>query len=357
MLTQAENEKLTRVERGAPMGELVRRFWLPFLLSSDLPTTDCVPVTVKLLGEPLVAFRDSDGKVGLLDQHCAHRRANLFFGRNEESGLRCTYHGWKYDVVGKCVDAPTEPRDSDFVGKIQLKAYPVAEKGGILWTYMGPRGRMAELPDFEWMHVPEGHVFTSWNTQESNFAQAIEGGIDTVHSVYLHSTLDSHRNLGARKAQGEQQEGAQQRFRTRDNPPKLFAKDTDYGVLVGGRYLGNEGTDYWRYNLFHMPFYTMPPGRSGQKSCHAFVPVDDVTTARWTISWTLEKPFPAREIAEMRAGSGVHAALIPGTHDPLRNKSNHYLIDREEQRTLTFTGIKGIGANRTFPFRRAWAPS
>jgi len=343
MLTPQENELLCRVEGNAPMGQYLRRFWTPFAQSEDLPGPDCDPIRMRLFGEDLVAIRDTNGRAGLMTKYCAHRRADLFFGRNEEGGLRCTYHGWKYDVTGQCVDAPTEPKDSNFAAKIQIRAYPVEERAGVLWTYMGPPERRPELPDFEFMHAPEGHIFSSWSSQDCNYAQAVEGGIDTVHSIYLHSMLDSHRRLDQWKAEGAQTRNAQQRYRTRDNPPRLFAEDTDYGVLIGGKYVGAEGEDYWRYNLFLLPYYTMPPGGPDTKAVHAFVPIDDCTTARWSISWNLTHPFTSRELASLRKGSGIHAALIPGTHKPLMNSSNDYLIDREEQRRYSFTGIGGIG--------------
>ena len=339
----AENDRMTRVGRETPMGELVRRFWIPFLQVADLRKPDGAPVRVTLLGEKLVAFRDSDGRIGLIDRLCAHRCADLFFGRNEENGLRCTYHGWKYDVEGKCVDMPTEDAASTFKDKIGLTSYPVQERAGILWTYMGPREQMPELPEFEWMRVPEDYRFTSWSFQENNFVQGIDGGIDTVHSVYLHSTLDSHRDLNAWQEQGRSQGDARQVHRIRTNPPKLFATDTDFGLMIGGKYRGKEGSDYWRYNLFFLPFYTMPPGQPWRKIAHAFVPLDDETTARWCFSWTLERPFTAKEMAEMKAGSGINVQLVPGTHNPVRNMANDYLIDREEQKTLTYTGIRGIG--------------
>ena len=339
----AENDRLTRVGRETPMGELVRRFWIPFLQVADLREPDGAPVRVTLLGEKLVAFRDSDGRIGLIDRLCAHRCADLFFGRNEENGLRCTYHGWKYDVEGKCVDMPTEDAASTFKDKIRLTSYPVQERAGILWTYMGPGGQMPELPEFEWMRVPEDYRFTSWSFQENNFVQGIDGGIDTVHSVYLHSTLDSHRDLSAWQEQGRSQGDARQVHRVRTNPPKLFATDTDFGLMIGGKYRGKEGSDYWRCNLFFLPFYTMPPGQPWRKIAHAFVPLDDETTARWCFSWTLERPFTAKEMAEMKAGSGINVQLVPGTHYPVRNMANDYLIDREEQKTLTYTGIRGIG--------------
>ena len=347
MLTKEENEKLTRVEGSAPMGQLVRRFWMPFLLASDLPTPDCDPVRVRLLGEDLLAFRDTSGSVGLIDPLCAHRCADLFYGRNEEGGIRCIYHGWKFDVTGQCLDAPTEPKDSNFRLTVRLKSYPVAEQGGVLWTYMGPPALKPALPDFEFLHVPDGHLYASWSTQACNFAQAIEGGIDTAHSIFLHSTLESHRKLEEWKRSNAIANGSgsipQGRFRNRDNPPLLHAVDTDFGVLVGGRYVSGEAEDYWRFNLFMMPFYTAPPGGASSKLVHAFVPVDDVTTARWSFSYNLDQPFPFRDIMAMRGGSGVHVELVPGTHNPLRTRANNYLIDRQEQRTLSFTGIAGIG--------------
>ena len=346
MLTAEENKRLTRVGRGTPMGELVRRFWLPFLQVSDIAEPDGPPVRVTLLGEQLVAFRDTAGRIGLIDRLCAHRCANLFFGRNEENGLRCTYHGWKYNVEGRCVDMPTEDAASAFKDNIRLTAYPVREKAGILWTYMGPRDQIPELPEFEWSRVPEAHRFVSWNYQQNNFVQAIDGGIDTFHSVFLHSTLDSHRKLDEWKDQGKREGNPRLVHRVRTNPPKLFAKDTDYGVIIGGKYKGSEGLDYWRYNLFLMPFYTMPPGGGVDKSrklAHAFVPIDDENTLRWVFTWNVEKPLSAREVAEMRGGGPVHVEFIPGTHYPLRNMSNDYLIDRELQKSVSFTGIKGIG--------------
>jgi len=343
MLSREENERLTRVGRGTPMGEMVRRFWIPFLLVSDLPEPDGEPVRVTLLGERLVAFRDTSGRIGLIDRLCAHRCADLFFGRNEEDGLRCTYHGWKYDVDGKCVDMPTEDAESAFKDNLKLASYPVRERAGVLWTYMGPAGQTPELPEFEWTRVPEQHRFVSWNFQQNNFVQAIEGGIDTVHSVYLHSTLDSHRRLDHWKDEGKRQGNPRLLHRVSTNPPKLYTKDTDFGVMIGGQYQGKESEDYWRCNLFLMPFYTMPPGSPDRKIAHAFVPVDDETSMRWVFTCMLDRPLAAREIAELKAGSGVHVEFVAGTHYPRRNMSNDYLIDREVQKTLSFTGIKGTG--------------
>jgi phthalate 4,5-dioxygenase len=344
MLPAEQNERLTRVGKGTPMGELLRRYWIPVLLSEDIPEPDGDPVRITLLGERLVAFRDTSGRVGLIDRLCAHRCADLFFGRNEEDGLRCTYHGWKFDVDGNCVDMPTEDEDSNFANKVQLTAYPCREAGGTVWTYMGPPALEPELPQFEFNAVPETHRFVSWNVQECNFVQAIEGGIDSAHSAFLHSTLDSHKMNEAWKEQGRRTGNLRDLYHARDKHPKFFARDTDYGVLVGSRRNTGEDKYYWRYNLFLMPFYTAAPSMPRSKFIHAFIPLDDENCARWSFSYSLDAPFSAQQIAAWKKGEGIHAAEIPGTfHTPVRNKSNDYLIDRQEQRTLTFTGIKGTG--------------
>src|SRR5579862_8306075 len=164
MLTREENELLTRTGPGSPMGSVMRRYWVPALLSWELPEPDCPPVRLQLLGEPLVGFRDTSGRVAILDEHCAHRKASLFLGRNEEPGLRCVFHGWKYDVDGQCVDMPCEPPESRFAEKIQLKAYPTLELGGIIWAYMGPKSKLPPAPKFDWTQVPETHrqVTKTW---------------------------------------------------------------------------------------------------------------------------------------------------------------------------------------------------
>ena len=161
MLNIEDNEYLTKIGPGTPMGTLFRRYWMPFLMSSELPGPDCDPLRVRLLGEDLVAFRDTNGKVGLLDNYCPHRRASLFFGRNEECGLRCVYHGWKFDVDGNCVDMPSEPAESNFKDKVHITSYPTQDWGGVLWAYLGPKDQTPELPQLEWARVPEDHRFVT----------------------------------------------------------------------------------------------------------------------------------------------------------------------------------------------------
>ena len=160
MLSHEENELLVRTGPGTPMGNFMRRYWIPALFSEALPEPDCPPVRVKLLGEKLVAFRTTDGKVGLVDERCPHRNASMFFGRNEENGLRCVYHGWKFDTEGNCTDMPSEPPESNFKRKVKIEAYPCLESGGVVWTYMGPPEHRPELPDFQWAAVPASRA--SW---------------------------------------------------------------------------------------------------------------------------------------------------------------------------------------------------
>src|ERR671925_1763830 len=171
MSTAPENERLTRPGSGTPMGALFRRYWLPALLATELAEPDCPPVRVKLLGERLIAFRDTQGRLGLIDEFCAHRGVSLWFGRNEESGLRCSYHGWKYDVTGQCVDVPSEPEESGFCRKIKLKSYPLVERGGVLWAYMGPPDQQPPLPEWEFATVPRAQTITTKRIQESNWLQ------------------------------------------------------------------------------------------------------------------------------------------------------------------------------------------
>src|SRR4051812_30128742 len=182
-----QNELLCRTGPGTPMGELFRRYWMPVLLSWELPEPDCPPVRVRCLSERMVAFRDSNGRLGLIEEFCAHRGVSLWFGRNEECGLRCPYHGWKYDVNGQCVDLPSEADESGMRGRIKLKSYPVIERGGAIWTYMGPPELKPQPPALEWVEVSADRRFVSKRLQENNYLQAIEGGIDSSHVSFLHS--------------------------------------------------------------------------------------------------------------------------------------------------------------------------
>ena len=193
MLSRQDNELLTQVGPGTPMGDTMRRYWVPALLAWELPEPDCPPVRVKLLGEDLIAFRDTQGRIGLLDEFCPHRRVSLFFGRNEECGLRCVYHGWKFDADGRCVDQMNEPES--FAHKVHITSYPTVEAGGIVWAYMGPADLRPALPLFGWTQLPATHRHVSKVIQETSYLQGVEGGIDTSHAPILHRThgADSKR--------------------------------------------------------------------------------------------------------------------------------------------------------------------
>ncbi len=355
MLSREENEMLTRTGPGTPMGQLLRRFWLPALLPDELPTPDSAPVRIRLLSEDLVAFRDTQGRLGLIDAFCAHRRAHLYFGRNEECGLRCIYHGWKYDVDGHCVDLPTEPPESNFKEKVKLRAYTLKEAGGIVWAYMGPKEAMPELPQLPLTQVPPDHRFVIKRLQESNFAQALEGGIDSAHTRFLHGKLDAYRNTdnfikgteSLRRKFKENPDSLSPReldilFRMTDKAPRIVAKRTPYGLAIAARGTISEEKYYWRFNQFLMPFYTMPPRDAGG---HAFVPIDDENCWVWTFRVTMNRPLTADEVYGMRTGQvdGRFGAPVDKEYKPLANKGNDFLLNRELQRTYNFTGIWGTG--------------
>jgi phenylpropionate dioxygenase-like ring-hydroxylating dioxygenase large terminal subunit len=337
MLSHHENQRLVRVGRGTPTGELFRRYWQPACLTQELPERDGPPVRVRLLGEDLVAFRDTVGRVGLVDAFCAHRRAPLFFGRNEECGLRCVYHGWKFDVDGMCVDLPSEPSSSPMKASARITAYPTMEKAGIVWAYLGPKNAMPAPPDYEWMRAPATHGYVTKTYEACNYLQALEGGLDTAHSTYLHNI----------------KLGDNSQPRQRDGAPRLDVERTDYGYsYVSTRQLGADGT-YVRVYHYVMPFQQMRGGLRGllrqnevpKLDGHLWVPIDDEQTNVYNWGYSAD---PAVAIsAEMAEAFEHHSGrgkddLIPGTFTLKRNPSNDYLIDRVGQKTRSFTGIDGI---------------
>lgn len=339
MLTQEQNERLVRTDKGTEMGTLLRRYWIPALLSEEIPEPDCPPVRVKLLGEQLIAFRDTKGRVGLLDELCSHRTASLFFGRNEECGLRCAYHGWKYDIEGNCVDMPSEPPESRFREKIKHPAYPCVERGGVVWTYMGPPELKPELPELEWAMLPESQVFVSKRLQETNFMQAMEGGIDSSHVSFAHRYGIDDDPMHSGTAGNE--------YLLADTRPKFEVIESDGGLLIGARRNVDEENYYWRITQWIMPWYTIIPpfGTHNPLGAHAWVPIDDETCWAWSINYHPTRDLREDELESMRRGDGIHAKYIPGTYRTLANKDNDYLIDREAQKQKkSFSGVEGIAA-------------
>jgi len=339
MLTQDQNTLLVQTGPDTPMGRLFRRYWIPALLAEELPEPDCAPVRVKLLGEQLIAFRDTQGRLGLLDEFCSHRTASLYFGRNEDCGLRCAYHGWKYDVEGNCVDMPSEPEDSKFKSRIKQKAYPCVERGGVIWTYMGPPELEPELPELEWAMLGDGHRFVSKRLQETNYLQAMEGGIDSSHVSFAHrfNLDDDPMHSGT--------EG--NKYLKADTRPKFEVAESDGGLVIGARRNANDDEYYWRITQWIMPWYTIIPpfGIHNPLGGHAWVPIDDETCWAWSINYHPTRELREDELASMRNGDGIHAKYIPGTYRTLANKDNDYLMDREAQKQKkTFSGIEGIAA-------------
>ncbi|MDE3077101.1 MAG: Rieske 2Fe-2S domain-containing protein [Chloroflexota bacterium] len=329
MLTAEENEMLTRVGPGTPMGEVFRRFWLPAAVPDELPEPDCAPIRTRILGEDLVGFRDTNGKVGFVDAHCPHRQAPLFFGRNEECGLRCVYHGWKFDVDGNCVDMPSEPPESNFTAKVQVKAYPTREWGGVIWIYMGPKDFMPELPQVEWATRTQG-VMTKW-LQEANYMQGLEGNIDTAHVNYLHRIFGDDGS-GVYNIVREEADN--------DPHPKLQVMETDYGFAYGGRRRTAAGQYYWRVTQWMLPTYSLVPSRNWRGGGSVWVPIDDRHSWRYIFAPsanTLRVPLP-RHKEQFKLPDGAVIDTWVGD----RNKSNLYQMDREMQRTLNYTGIKVI---------------
>jgi phenylpropionate dioxygenase-like ring-hydroxylating dioxygenase large terminal subunit len=366
MLTKEDNELLCRVGPGTAMGRLIREYWIPALLSTELPEPNGPPERVRLLGEDLVAFRDTQGRVGILAHSCPHRGASLFFGRNEEDGLRCVYHGWKYDVAGRCVDMPNEPHPiADFElrnaestpvdssirnphSAIKAVAYPCRERGGVVWTYMGPRAEPPPLPDLEPNMLRDGEYQVGKVLRECNWFQGLEGEIDTSHFGFLHLGAVSPENAIP---------GSFDYYTVKDKAPLYNTLDTDFGTSYGAYRPADEGTYYWRIAHFLFPVFTMiPPGPLGrQVLVRAWVPLDDEHVMFWTMGARQTRaPAPTEETRTTSAGlqfpgTSTGFNYLPNTSDWLGkwrlvpNRENDYLIDREAQRKMEiYTGVDGV---------------
>jgi phthalate 4,5-dioxygenase len=334
-MKQEHNELLTQTSQGTAMGEVFRRYWLPALLSEQLPSPDCPPVRLALLSEKMVAFRDTSGQLGLVDEFCAHRGVSLWFGRSEEGGLRCPYHGWKYNVQGECIDIPSE-RDSGFCKNIRLKSYPLIELGGVIWVYMGAPERQPPLPSFEFATVPTSQSYSSKRLQECNWLQALEGGIDSSHVSFLHSgSLD--RDPLFKGAKGNQ-------YNKSDLSPVFEVAPAPGGLYVGVRRNAEDDQYYWRITPWIMPNFTMVPPRGDHPiHGHFWVPIDDENCWAWSFDYHPTRALTAHERQSMMDGAGIHVK-VDKDYKPLQRKENDYLMDRDAQRKgIFFSGIEGIG--------------
>jgi len=339
-------ETLVRTNPGTSLGNVMRRYWVPILLSREIADRDCPQIRVKIMGEQLLAFRDSDGHPGLISEFCSHRGASLFFGRNEENGIRCGYHGVKFDRHGRCVDVPSLPKTREACQHLDIKAYPCIERAGIVWAYLGPKDKQPEPPNLEWCTLPESHVFVSKRWQECNYLQAMEGGIDTSHVSYAHAyeVADDplHKDSKALKYFA-------------DGNVIFEVEQQPHGLTMFGRRNGEPDSYYWRITQWLFPWYTLiPPFGDHAMGGHAWIPIDDENCWAWSINFHPTRPLTKEERAACEAGQGIHCPYEPGTDvpggsfRPKANKDNDYLIDRKGQKKkLTYTGVYGIATQDT----------
>src|SRR5882672_4185491 len=340
MLTAEENDLLCRIEGDAPMGQLMRRHWMPACLSEEVAEPDGAPVKVRLLGEDLVVFRDSDGRLGILDEHCPHRRASLALGRNEECGLRCLYHGWKIDVEGNVLEMTSEPPESGLAGKLKHKAYPAREAGGFVWTYMGPPEEMPEFEAPPFAPTPDVRVSILKIKVKANWAQITEGQIDSAHSSSLHSSDMVPARVDGAKAT----EQTWLRPST-DRAPRFQVQHTSFGFRYAAirRPIQNANThDYVRTTVFVAPFMSLIPPNNLHNVTTVLAPIDDRNTDFYFIAWNgADKPGIDQE--SWRKFNVAQVGIdIDANYRNIRTRDNRYQQNREAMKLGDFTGIRGI---------------
>lgn len=343
MLSAADNDILTRTGSQTLMGQYFRRFWQPVALSRELPEPDGAPLRVNVLGERLVAFRNSDGTVGLVDARCPHRGADLYFGRNENRAIRCVFHGWQFDLQGRPLELPNVPAGASYHHNLRLKAYPTREYGEVVWAYMGPDPWDRELPDvpqLEFGALPASHRYVTKKLQECNWAQSIEGALDTSHFSFLHMPAPSVPSNANPDAPADEK-----RLRwIRDDPlPQFSILEHEVGFVVGGARRADDGLRYWRSAQFALPAHsTTPSTLPGETHFgYSWVPVDDENCWIYTYAWNPDRPLGEDEVARFKGGHGV-IAEVDADFIPVRNRANEYLIDRSHQKHVSYTGVRGV---------------
>jgi phthalate 4,5-dioxygenase oxygenase subunit len=341
MTNAIESEQLTRIGPGTVMGDLMRQYWLPAAKSSEV-TSGGDPRRLMLLGEKLIAFRDNTGRVGVMDHRCPHRCASLFYGRNEDGGIRCVYHGWKFDADGNCLEMPNLPPDQDFCQKVHAKAYKVAERAGVIWVYMGARAGAPPLPEIEAALLPESELSIMFTQRECNWLQALEGDIDTSHFSWLHVGSVHPEQVDADNWL---------MYQVSNRAPDYHVKDTDWGTMYCAFRPAEDDKTYWRFAHFAFPFWTfIPQGDFADRViARAWVPMDDTHVMFVGFSWKQASRAAALAGGAPIPGSTPAPELQPNTTDwfgrwrPVQNAANDYLIDREAQRNdVIYTGITHI---------------
>jgi phthalate 4,5-dioxygenase oxygenase subunit len=342
--TREENDWLTKVGPGTLMGNLFRQYWIPVTPAADLGEPGGRPIRVKLLGEDLVLFRARSGEIGIIGAFCPHRLAPLFYGRVEDDGLRCPYHGWKFAPDGKCMEMPNIPAEQQFIEEIHQPGYPCVERGGIIWAYMSPAKQLPELPDLEFLRVADNDRNYRLFYQECNYLQVLEGGIDPTHVMWLHSPYDlADEELTAKQQPAQHLVANRSGART---PLDIEIANTAGGFTYGAKRPAGNGRSLWRVNQFILPFYTMPPG-GDQKQARAYIPVDDESCVKWQIKW-----YPSQNIKESSKET-LRAPFAEEAYDPPTNsmpfghirtkarRSNDYLMNWEIHKAKRF-GIAGV---------------
>jgi phthalate 4,5-dioxygenase len=332
---------LVHTGRDTPTGKLLRRYWVPVMLSSEIGERDGPQIRVQIMGEKLLAFRDTEGRPGLISEFCSHRGASLYLGRNEENGIRCSYHGLKFDVTGKCVDVPQAPQICE---RMAITGYPCVERAGILWAYMGPKDKQPAPPGVEWANLPDSHVFVSKRLQECNYLQAMEGGIDTSHVSFVHRfEVDGDPLHQGTKAND---------YIKADGNVVFEIERNDFGLTMFGRRKGEPDSYYWRVTQWLFPWYNLiPPFGEHALGGHVWVPIDDYHCWAWSINFRPDRPLSDEERQHLSEGKGVHCeyeegtAVPGGTFRPKANKDNDYLLDRKAQKEKrAYSGVFGFAA-------------
>ncbi len=339
MLSAEDNDLLCRVEDEAPMGQIMRRHWLPACLSEEVADCDGDPVRVRLLGEDLIAFRDSDGRLGVIGEYCPHRRASLALGRNEQCGVRCLYHGWKIDVTGNVLEMPSEPAGSRFREKVMHKAYPVHEAAGLVWVFMGPH---VEMPTFDppvFQPTPETHISVAKIIVDCNWAQVLEGAIDSAHSSTLHASDMVPAQVDAASVTDDQRWLRP----SIDRAPRLVVQRTPFGFRYSAlrKPIRNEATHmYVRTTLFIAPFTVLIPRNNLYSMAIHQVPMDDTHTVFHFIAFGGDAtPDTTNWRRFLAAEVGVD---VDRRFRKVRTRDNDFLQDRAAMRGRSFTGIRGI---------------
>ena len=342
MLSAQDNVLLIASGPGTVMGEYLRRYWHPVALSEEVLEADCAPIRVRVLSEDWVLFRDSAGRTGLLDPACAHRGANLFYGRNEEGGLRCVYHGWKFSTDGACIDMPNVPPGSALHGKMRIRACPTAEFAGMVWAYLGPEdARPASVPQLEAGLVPASHRFVTKRLVECNWTHSMEGALDTAHFSFLHMPAPAQlRDDNAAVAA----DVARLRWLRNDPMPRFKLIDHEVGFLIGGARHADPGDHYWRLTQYMLPTHSITPSAMPSETLYGYTwtPIDDGRCWIYTYAWHPDRPLGEAERERYSKGGYGQFAELGAAYVPLRNRGNDYLQSREEQRTTSFTGVRGI---------------